>query len=390
MQTAVTRNDSEKAINNLLDLASATCTDLSFLEKVYSATVSALTGLNNDRLQLKTHLKLAKLYLDRSEWSRLARVLRQLHATCGASDDDQRKGTQRLEILALEIQMYTETKNTKKLKDLYNQCLAIKSAIPSPRIMGVVRECGGKMHMAEGHWADAQSAFFESFKNYDDAGSPQRIHVLKYLVLANMLAESQINPFDSQETKPYKNDPEIVAMTDLVAAYQRVDIAEFERIMKNNRKSIMDDAFIREYIDDVLRTFRTQVLVNLIRPYTRIELAFVARELNISVDEVEGLLIALILDNKIQGKIDQTAQRLELAPQPMLPVSQGGAVPPRDQQGQAQQKTAGGAIGVTAPGGGVGAGPVAAALQESMYPVMERWTNQIGVLTDAMAAKLHR
>lgn len=53
-------------------------------------------------------------------------------------------------------------------------------------------------------WDAAQMDFFESFKNYDEAGSPQRIQVLKYLVLANMLTESQINPFDSQETKPYE------------------------------------------------------------------------------------------------------------------------------------------------------------------------------------------
>lgn len=35
-------------------------------------------------------------------------------------------------------------------KDLYIQCLHVKSAIPHPRIMGVIRECGGKMHMGEG------------------------------------------------------------------------------------------------------------------------------------------------------------------------------------------------------------------------------------------------
>ena len=44
----------------------------------------------------------------------------------------------------------------------------------------------------------------------------RRTTCLKYLVLANMLMKSGINPFDSQETKPYKNDPEILAMTNLV------------------------------------------------------------------------------------------------------------------------------------------------------------------------------
>ena len=78
-------------------------------------------------------------------------ILKQLHVACQNEDgsDDSKKGTQLLEVYALEIQMYTETKNNKKLKELYKLSLHIKSAIPHPRIMGVIRECGGKMHMRE-------------------------------------------------------------------------------------------------------------------------------------------------------------------------------------------------------------------------------------------------
>ena len=56
-----------------------------------------------------------------------------------------KKGTQLLEVYALEIQMYTEQKNNKKLKALYEQSLHIKSAIPHPLIMGVIR--GTHMYM---------------------------------------------------------------------------------------------------------------------------------------------------------------------------------------------------------------------------------------------------
>ena len=44
----------------------------------------------------------------------------------------------------------------------------------------------------------------------------RRTACLKYLVIANMLMKSAINPFDSQEAKPYRIDPEILAMTNLV------------------------------------------------------------------------------------------------------------------------------------------------------------------------------
>jgi hypothetical protein len=49
--------------------------------------------------------------------------------------------------------------------------------------------------------------------------------------------ESQINPFDSQETKPYKNDPEIVPMTVLVNAYQRKDIDEVHKVLNGTQTS---------------------------------------------------------------------------------------------------------------------------------------------------------
>ena len=65
--------------------------------------------------------------------------------------DDVKKGTQLLEVYALEIQMYTEQKNSKKLKTLYEQSLHIKSAIPHPLIMGVIRgEEEGKRRRGRG------------------------------------------------------------------------------------------------------------------------------------------------------------------------------------------------------------------------------------------------
>lgn len=47
-----------------------------------------------------------------------------------------------------------------------------------------------------------------------------------------MLMGSEIDPFDSQETKPYKNDRQIQAMTNLVVAYQRREVHEAEKIIK--------------------------------------------------------------------------------------------------------------------------------------------------------------
>lgn len=207
-KSAVTRNYAEKSINSILDYVSASSDiDTALMQKFYDETNKSLAEAKNERLSMKTNLKLAKLWLDRKEYGLLSKIIKDLHASVKPEDPDSEtvdnsRGTLLLEILALEIQMYTETKNNKKLREIYDQTLQVKSAIPHPRIMGAIRECGGKMHMSEREWAKALNDFFEAFKNYDEAGSPQRTQVLKYLVLANMLMGSEVDPFDSQETKP--------------------------------------------------------------------------------------------------------------------------------------------------------------------------------------------
>jgi len=313
IKSAVTRNHSEKSINSILDFIS-TSKQMALLQEFYETTLDALRDAKNDRLWFKTNCKLGKLYYDCEDFNKLGRIIKELRRSCQTEDgdDDLKKGTQLLEIYALEIQMYTAQKNNKKLKALYEQSLHIKSAIPHPLIMGVIRECGGKMHLREEEYDNAATDFFEAFKNYDESGSSRRITCLKYLVLAYMLMKSDINPFDSQEAKPYKNDQEILAMTNLVQAYQNNDINDFERILRTNRQNIMDDPFIREHIEDLLKNIRTQVLVKLIKPYTRIHIPFISKELNIDTNEVESLLVQCILDNTVQGRIDQENQLLEL------------------------------------------------------------------------------
>jgi len=283
IKSAVTRNYSEKVINKILDLVSTTPSadkasaagsntpvaggsQIEFFQSFYETTLAALQEAKNDRLWFKTNLKLGKLWFDREEYTRLQRILKELHVSCQDADgaDDPKKGTQLLEVYALEIQMHTAMKNNKKLKSLYAKALQIKSAIPHPKIMGVIRECGGKMHMAQREWEKARNDFFEAFKNYDEAGVQRRVQCLKYLVLASMLTNSDINPFDSQEAKPYKNDVEVVAMTNLVDAYNRNEIRTFEKLLKQNSRSVMGDAFIRAYIEDLLKNIRTQVLLKVV------------------------------------------------------------------------------------------------------------------------------
>ena len=394
---AVTRNYAEKVVNSVLDFVSVTPAGQlvhttttttpapaaaaaaastppvgttiqdgggsgSFLKSFYELTLEALKQPNahNERLWFKTNLKLCELWFTQREFGRMARTLKELHKACRLEDgtEDHKKGTQLLEVFAVEIKMHTERKDHKKLKELYRRALTVKSAIPHPRIMGIIRECGGKMHMDERSWDMAATDFFEAFKSYDEAGERRRISCLKYLVLASMLMESKVDPFDAQEAKPYKHDPEIVAMTNLVEAYGQNDIAQFERVLRGrDGETILGDAFIRDYVEDLLRNVRTSVVLRLVQPYTSLTLAFLADELNVSVAAVEELVVDLILDGRlVGGELDQVTGVLSFKKAP---------------------------IAVTAAGAGAADDPRAAAAAaaassaDAKYAALDRWAKQL-------------
>ncbi|KAJ2662108.1 hypothetical protein IWW48_002004 [Coemansia sp. RSA 1200] len=312
----VARNEAERSINDVLDaLASGTDAaghDLAY--RAYTATLDTLKQTaRNDRLALRTSLRLARLLMDqggeKARHGELESLLARLKAECRDPQGEPvaELGTQLLEINALYLELYEARggESAHRLKETYLECARVKSAIPHPRIAGFIKECGGKMFMRERNWQEAQNSLFEAFKNYDEAGSPHRIRVLKYLVLASMLCETEVSPLSSPEAKAYESDPVIIAMTDMVKAYESQDADAFERVLVAHRAEIHDDPFIRGFIDDLRRTFRIQAMEAAILPYTSIYLKSLADRFQTPEADVESILFELILDGRLNGAIDQ-------------------------------------------------------------------------------------
>lgn len=128
VKSAVTRNYSEKSINNMLDFIEKAAEDpeaYRCMERFYALTLDTFQSTNNERLWLKTNIKLARLWLERKEYRQLTEKVRELHKACQKEDgtDDPSKGTYSLEVYSLEILMYADTRNNKRLKVCCNNSL---------------------------------------------------------------------------------------------------------------------------------------------------------------------------------------------------------------------------------------------------------------------------
>merc|ERR1712071_620727 len=216
----------------------------------------------NERLWFKTNLKLGQLLYEMNETKKLQGVIKDLlaHQHPGSA-------TNLMEVYALQIQLYSKQKNIKKVREIFEKAMKVNGGIPHPRTVALIQEVGGKMHLAAREFHAAGTAFFQAFKEYGKAGdNAPSLRCLKFLVMASMLHSSTINPFDSQEARPYRDDPEIKVMTNLVQAFQNNQIQEFEAILRRNEEKLMADEFIREHVEELKRTIRTQVLQSVIVP----------------------------------------------------------------------------------------------------------------------------
>ena len=103
---------------------------------------------------------------------------------------DPSKSNLLLETFALEIQMCDQIHDKKRMKRIYPQTMNLNAVINDPRVMGIIKECGGKMYMSEKKWDKALDELFECFKYYQESGNFRAKNILIYVILASMLCDS--------------------------------------------------------------------------------------------------------------------------------------------------------------------------------------------------------
>jgi COP9 signalosome complex subunit 2 len=313
---AMTLNEAERALHSLLEFAR----DAPNIAQLYEAVLGLLGDVRAPRARTRLLLRLANVLLAREAYDDLRTTLKELRSEMeegaegpgsgGASVMATQSQSQALEVYALEIQLYTATGEISLLKPTYQQALQVKAAIPAPRIVAVVHECGGKMWFREKAWQAAYDAFFEAFRNYDEAGSARRVDCLKYLVIASLLMGSDIDPFEETRAKSHKDDPEIAVMLSLLDAVGAANLGALEEVLTSAAgRRLLSDPFVADVMDDLLLRVRTAVLLRTVRPYRRVRLSHVSSAIHTNA---VPLLTRLILDGTLQGALDLEAGVLEL------------------------------------------------------------------------------
>eukprot|EP00656_Telonema_subtile_P020248 TRINITY_DN2139_c0_g1_i1.p1 TRINITY_DN2139_c0_g1~~TRINITY_DN2139_c0_g1_i1.p1 ORF type:complete len:519 (+),score=116.57 TRINITY_DN2139_c0_g1_i1:269-1825(+) len=291
-------------------------------------------------LQKEIHQPLMSIILEAEEFCKPGGVL------------NNKRRSQLVQLNALHMQLLCQRSiedpgQAEKLKSLYSESQdLLEGSIVPPRTLGVIYQTGGKMFMHESQWEQAFQTFLEAFKNFNQAGDSERIRCLKYMLIAKMLhsghdserIESEVialqelggkdteialkrdslaklkkvDIFQAQDTAAFQSHPGVHAMSELVSSYLASDIDKFNAVYSEHHDDLCDDPFTQTFMLPLLVSMRTQAIFKIVKPYTTIKLSCIAQELGISPSEAESLVISLILDGKMSGKICQRTGTLHL------------------------------------------------------------------------------
>jgi len=311
---AVYANDLNAAIRQILDTVQQS-QDAEALTQMYSMTLDCFKSKSGkEHVWFDFAMRLCKTYLEVKQYDKCKALLDELHTSCKtvAGEDDLTKGADLLQIYALQIQIMAAQKNRMGLNELFEKTARLGADVHDDRSMSVIKECWGKHFASMNQWNEAYANFFDAFRAYSQIGHTNVRQCLKYVVVACMLAENTTNPFVTPEAGVYQSHSDIIPIASLLQSFENDDINQFEAILNRDKSSILNDEFIKEYMPSVQLRLRSRVLVKLIKPYKRVKLDWLCKQLNAKPNEIENLVVNLILDGTINGRLDQIQALLDL------------------------------------------------------------------------------
>eukprot|EP00922_Rhytidocystis_sp_ex-Travisia-forbesii_P061860 GHVS01091618.1.p1 GENE.GHVS01091618.1~~GHVS01091618.1.p1 ORF type:complete len:257 (-),score=52.83 GHVS01091618.1:854-1624(-) len=163
-------------------------------------------------------------------------------------------------------------------------------------------------------WSLAYNEYFEAFRNYQEAASNIKgKRALVCAVFCNMMAESQINPFDSQEARSYLNDEDLAQIIALRIAFEAKDMKTLLQVLDEHNNNIHCEPLLEVYLPELIHKSRLRALHSLVKPYRRVGLGYLAEELGTSEAEVQQTIFKLICYGEMAAWIDDINKQLELS-----------------------------------------------------------------------------
>ncbi|XP_059317288.1 26S proteasome non-ATPase regulatory subunit 11 homolog [Lycium ferocissimum] len=268
-------------------------------------------------LRQKIEAKLAALLMENKEYSEALTLLSGLIKEVRRLDDK----LLLMEIDLLESKLHFSLRNLPKAKVALTAARTAASAIyVPPDQQSEIDLQSGILHAEEKDYKTAYSYFYEAFEGFNalardpkDTSSKKDPNAkakysLKYMLLCKIMVSQadDVAGIISSRGLEYLG-PELDAMKAVADAHSKRSLMLFEIALRNFKAQLDEDPIVHRHLSSLYDTLMEQNLCRLIEPFSRVEIANIAKLIELPADHVEKKLSQMILDQKFAGTLDQGA-----------------------------------------------------------------------------------
>jgi 26S proteasome regulatory subunit N6 len=183
-----------------------------------------------------------------------------------------------------------------------------------PLLQAELDEMSGILCCEEHDNNTSYSYFQEAFEAYDNASDSNAVTILKYMCLAKILNDTpkEVAAIMASKAGLKHAGPDLEALNAIANAVKAKSLEDFEKAVKVHSACLKNDDLINHNLTDLYEKMFENNLVKIITPFSSVELAHVAKLINLPQEKVERKLSQMILDRKISAILDQGKGLLEI------------------------------------------------------------------------------
>eukprot|EP00842_Homolaphlyctis_polyrhiza_P004950 jgi/Hompol1/5456/HPOL_004451-RA len=302
---------SAKIVRTLLDQFADIPNSLALQVEVCKETIQWAVSEKRIFLRQSLEIRLCGLYLDNKLYTDSLALISSLLKELKRLDDK----NVLVEVQLLESRVFHALKNLAKSRASLTSARTSANAIYCPPLMQAALDMqSGILHAEEKDYKTAFSYFYETMEGYASQDDRRALLALKYMLLCKImvgLAEDVHTIVNGKIAQRFVG-PDIDAMKAVATAHEHRSLQEFEQALAKYKDELSNDLIVRSHLATLYDTLLEQNLLNIIEPFSRVEIAHVASLVKLPTVQVEAKLSQMILDKVFSGILDQGAGCLEV------------------------------------------------------------------------------
>ena len=216
-----------------------------------------------------------------------------------------------IQLLLLESKIYYATNGISKAKASLTSVKTLSTKVyVEPKLQANIDIHAGILAAYEKDFNLAYSYFYEAFDVYNIPSQRRKAKALKafqYMILSKIVGDrldEVNNVILSKQGKDYYGK-EVEALRSIEVAVKEKSLKLLKDNIEKNKEFFFSDHVIKYHINNLHNDLLEKNLIKIIKPYSVVEIDFVAKAIGLSYQEVLNKLRQMILDKKINGILDQ-------------------------------------------------------------------------------------